>query len=122
MTFLLFVTAAIVALSGGLKLRSTGRVGLGYAPLALLEMVAAVALALMILPGPFSGTPLERWAVPMAFLLLVTSSIDHALRLRTYRRARADTEGGRLATYVKFLSEMETPPDANESGPSMGEG
>lgn len=119
MTFLLFVTAGLVAISGGLKLRSTSRVGLGMSPLALLEMVAAVMLAALILPGPLSGTAVVRWAVPAAVLLLVVSSVEHAMRLRAYRRTRAESEGGRLATYVKYLSEL---PDAHgdEGGDDHG--
>lgn len=107
MIFLLFVTAALVAVSGGLKLRSTSRVGLGLAPLAILEMVAALCLALLVLPSPLSGTAVERWSVPAAISILIVSSIDHAVRLRAHRRARSETEGGRLATYVKYLSELD---------------
>lgn len=106
MTFLLFVTAALVAVSGGLKLRSTSRVGLGVRPLALLELLSALILAGLILPSPLSGSALVRWSVPVAILLLVVSSVDHALRLRAYHRSRAESEGGRLATYVKYLSEL----------------
>ncbi|NNF13661.1 MAG: hypothetical protein HKN72_10570 [Gemmatimonadetes bacterium] len=121
MTFLLFVTAALVAVSGGLKLRSTSRVGLGVRPLAFLELVSALGLAALILPNPLSGTAVVRWAVPAAILLLVVSSVDHALRLRAYRKARADSEGGRLATYVKYLSELpenEGGPEAEGDGPA----
>ncbi len=107
MTFLLFVTAALVAVSAGLKLRSTARVGLGLAPLALLEMAMAVALGVLVLPSPLSGTAVERWSVPVAIVVLVVSSVDHAFRLRRYRRARAESEGGRLATYVRYLSETD---------------
>ena len=107
MTFLLFVTAAFIAVSGGLKLRSTARAGLGYSPLAVLEMATALGLALLVLPGPLTGTEVERWAVPVGVVILVVSSVEHALRLRAYRRSRAETEGGRLATYVKYLSEVD---------------
>lgn len=113
MTFLLFVSAALVAVSGGLKLRSTSRVGLGMRPLALVELVSALVLAALILPSHFSGTAMVRWAVPAAILLLVVSSVDHALQLREYRHARAESEGGRLATYVKYLSEL---PKGDEGG------
>ncbi|MDX1495001.1 MAG: hypothetical protein R3253_13115 [Longimicrobiales bacterium] len=114
MVFLLFVTAALIAVSGGLKIRSTTRVGLGVSPFALLEVFLALGLAVMILPGPLSGTAVERWAVPVAIGVLVLSSIEHAFRLRAWRRARAESEGGRLATYVKYLSEL-----PNEGGGAM---
>lgn len=105
MTFLLFITAALVAISGGLKLRSTSRVGLGLAPLAVLEMVAALGLAALVLPSRWSGTTVERWSVPVAIVILIASSIDHAIRLRSHRRARAETEAGRLVNYVRYLSD-----------------
>lgn len=116
MSFLLFVTAALVAASSLIKLRSTSRVGLGLRPLALLELLAGLALAVLVLPGPLSGTSVVRWAVPVAIGLVLVSSLDHAFRLRAYRRARADSEGGRLAAYVKYLADApgETEP---EDGP-----
>lgn len=106
MTFLLFVTAAMLALSGGLKLRSTSRIGLGLAPLALLEMLAAILLGAMILPNALTGTPIERWSVPGAILVLIGSSVDHWYRLRAYHRRRAESEGGRLASYVRYLADQ----------------
>lgn len=115
MTFLLFVTAAFVAVSAGLKLRSTARVGLGLAPLAIVEMVSAIGLVLLVLPGPLSGTAVERWAVPVAIAILIVSSIDHAVRLRDYSKVRAESEGGRLATYVKYLSEMKEDDTASDT-------
>ena len=115
MTFLLLVTAAFVAMSVGVKLRSTSRLGLGMRPLALLELVAALGLAALVLPSSPSGTTVVRWAVPAAILLVVVSSVDHALRLGARRRARADSEGGRLATYLKYLSELPQDDEAVES-------
>ena len=70
------------------------------------EVALVRLLAALILPSPMSGTALVRWSVPAAILLLVVSSVDHAVRLRAYRQARAESEGGRLATYVKYLSEL----------------
>lgn len=116
MTFLLFFTAGLVAASSVLKLRSTSRVGLGLRPLAILELVAALGLAALGLPGSLSGSPLARWAVPVAILLLVVSSVDHALRLRAWRLARAESEGGRLAAYVKYLSEAPEDDDGPDTG------
>jgi len=116
MTFLLFVTAGLVAVSAGLKLRSTMRIGLGMSPLALVELAGGLALAALILPSPLSGTVVVRWSVPIAILVLIVSSVDHALRLRAYRRARKESEGGRLATYVKYLSEMDDGEDDGSEG------
>lgn len=104
MSMLLFATAAMLAASGGIKLRTTSRSGLGLAPLALSEMAVAVALGALALPGPLLGGVVVRWSVPAAVLLLIGSSIDHALRLRAYRRRRAESEERRLASFVKHLS------------------
>lgn len=103
MTVLLFLTAAMLAVSGAVKLKATARAGLGLAPLALLEMAAAVGLAILALPGMPAET-LSRWSVPAAVLLLLGSSVSHAIRQRTHRRRRAETEGGRLANYLKHIS------------------
>jgi predicted RND superfamily exporter protein len=94
----------MLAASGGVKLRATSRIGLGLAPLALSEMAVAVALGVLALPGPLLGGAPVRWSVPAAVLLLIGSSIDHAVRLRAYRRRRAESEERRLASFVKHLS------------------
>lgn len=104
MPVLLFLAAAMLAVSGAMKLRATSRMGTGLAPLALLEMVVAVAIAFLALPGPLAGTPILRWSVPAAVLLLVGSSVDHALRLREHRRRRAASEERRLRSFLQHLS------------------
>jgi len=113
MPILLFTAAALLAVSGALKLRSTARIGLGPAPLALAEMAAALGLAFLALPNPFFGTAFARWSVPAAILLLVGSSIDHAVRLRELRRRRAESEERRLATFIEYgLRSGEERPEA----------
>jgi hypothetical protein len=104
MSVLLFLTAAMLAVSGAVKLRATSRIGMGLAPLALLEMAVAVALAFLGLPSPLSGSAFVRWSVPAALLLLVGSSVDHGVRLREHRRRRAESEERRLQSFVKYLS------------------
>jgi hypothetical protein len=112
MAILLFTTAAMLAVSGAVKLRATSRIGMGLAPLALLEMAVALALGFLALPGPLSGSALLRWSVPLALLLLVGSSVDHAVRLRALRRRRTESEQRRLASFVKYLSKTgDTPTD-----------
>lgn len=117
MSILLFITAAMLAVSGAVKLRATSRIGMGLAPLALLEMAMAVALGFLALPGPLTGSALLRWSVPVALLLLVGSSVDHAMRLRAQRRRRAESEERRLASFVKYLSRSEDAPSDPVSGP-----
>jgi drug/metabolite transporter superfamily protein YnfA len=103
MSLLLLLTSAMLAVSGAVKLRSAARRGSGLSLLALGEMLVAVALAWLALPG-VSGAPFTRWAVPGAVLLLLGSSAHHGLRLGAYRRRRAESEGGRLVNYVRYIS------------------
>jgi hypothetical protein len=112
-SLLLFLTSALLAVSGATKLRSASRAGLGVPVLALAEMVWALALALAALPG--ASTPAtSRWGIPIGVTLVLVSSARYTLRLRAERRRRADSEGGRLATYVKFLSRSD---DLGGAGP-----
>jgi hypothetical protein len=101
MTVLLILTSAMLAVSGAVKLRTTSRVGLGLAPLALLEIAVAVLLTISAVPGA-PGARQVRWLVPTAVALLLTSSVQHGLRLGAYRSRRSETEGGRLASYVRY--------------------
>ncbi|MDA0329906.1 MAG: hypothetical protein O2958_12975 [Gemmatimonadetes bacterium] len=106
---LLFLTGAMLAVSGGVKLKAMSKAGLGLAPLALLEMIAAVALAGSSVSDTFA-VPGMRWAVPLGVLLLLVSSVSHALRLKQHRQRRAETEGGRLQNFLKY-----------SGGPNRGE-
>lgn len=108
--FLHSITCVVLVLSGALKLRATGRVGLQPSVLAVGELLAAPVILFLALPGPFTGSGVARVAVPLAFVLVVGSSVRHAIRLRAYRRYRTETEGGRLVSYVKYMTgDDETP-------------
>ena len=82
------------------KIRSSRRVGLGAGPGVILELAAAVGVAAMpLLTG--------RLPLPLVVAAFAVSGIVsglHITRLRSVRQARADSEGGRLAAYVKYLS------------------
>ena len=109
MSVLLFLTSAILLMSGALKVRSTARAGLGQTPLAPLEIVASLGLAISALPGGGSA-PTAPWAVLGAFLLLFVSSTAHAFRIKAHHERRSETEAGRLANYVKYMSSAEEDP------------
>lgn len=98
------IAAVTLVASSFMKLRATTKLGQGMAPLTLLEMVAALLLTLLMIPGPFTGTAVARWSVPVGMLLLVVSTLDHSARLGRHRKLRADTEAGRLERYVKYMS------------------
>lgn len=108
--FLHTVTSALLVLSGALKLRATGRAGLQPSVLAVGELLAAPLIMFLALPGPLAGSGVARAAIPLAFLLVVGSSVRHAMRLRAYRRYRSETEGGRLVSYVKYMSGSDETP------------
>ena len=96
----------MLLLSGGLKVRSTARAGLAQTPLAPLEVVAAIAIAIAALPGGGSAFT-APWVVLGSFGLLLVSSTVHALRIKAHHERRSATEDGRLANYVKYLSRTE---------------
>lgn len=103
MAALLLLTGALVALSGGIKLRAAHRVGLGAQPLSLLELFVGLALAVLAMAGP-AAAGAARLMVPMGLVLVVASSLLFSARHREARRRRALTEGKRLEAYVKYLS------------------
>ena len=109
MVVLLFLTSAMLLMSGAVKIRSTARAGLGQAPLSLLELLAALGMAIAALPGV--GEALAApWAVLGSFALLLVSSTSHAFRIRAHHERRSETEAGRLANYVKYTSKPEEDP------------
>jgi hypothetical protein len=112
---LLFLTSAMLGVSGAVKLRATGRAGLSPSPLAIGEMLLALGIGLVALPGMADGS-WTRWVVPAAVVLLLTSTVRHGMRLGEYRRRRADTEGGRLANYVKYVSQADGGPSTFDDG------
>jgi hypothetical protein len=101
LTLLAYLLAAMLAVSGALKARSGARLGIGLLPGALLELLAGVAIAAL----PLFGGRLPVWVVVGAVVVVVASSAHYALVLRRIRLRREDSEGGRLAAYVKYLSE-----------------
>lgn len=110
----------MLGVSGAVKLRSMARAGLTLSPLAAGEMVGAVGLALLAVPGMADGA-LTRWVVPGAVVLLLVSSVRHGVRLSDYRRRRTESEGGRLANYLKYASAAaEEPRRSGERGQSGG--
>ncbi len=101
MTALAFLMAALLALSGALKARSGLRVGIGILPGVLLELVVAIGFAAV----PLVGRTPPLWVFVLGTALLVGSSLHYATVIRRLARSRESSEGGRLAAYVKYLSE-----------------
>jgi len=90
----------IFAASALVKIRSGRRVSMGIGPGVIVELGVAVVVAAMPM---FTGS----LPLPLVVGALAVSGIVsglHITRLRALRQARADTEGGRLAAYVKYLS------------------
>ncbi len=92
--------AMIFATSALVKIRSGRRVNIGIGAGVMVELGVAVVVA---------ATPLFTGRLPLPLVVgavAVSGVVSwlHITRLRTLRQARADTEGGRLAAYVKYLS------------------
>lgn len=102
MLALVVLTAVMVGTSAALKLRATSRRGLGPRPLTLLEALVAIGLVALSLVGSPPATGFVRWSIPAAVVLMVTSSVDHAIRLARLGREREESEAGRLATYIEY--------------------
>jgi hypothetical protein len=109
MAVLLFLTSAMLFMSGALKVRSAAKAGMGQTPFPLLELLVALGLAIVALPGG-GAVPAAPWAVFGAFALLLVSSTNHAFRIKAHHERRSATEAGRLANYVKYMSTTEEDP------------
>ena len=103
MTALLLMTSVLLLLSGAIKIRSGARAGPRIPILALLELLSGAAGGVVAVAG-FGASGAAPWLVPWGVFLVVVSSTIFAVRLSAHGRHRAETEGGRLATYVKYLS------------------
>ncbi|GMV05496.1 MAG: hypothetical protein AMXMBFR53_17740 [Gemmatimonadota bacterium] len=113
MVVLVAITALLLLVSGGVKMRAAARVGLGLPALAVLEILAGVGVlsqAFVIDLPPGRGLGLVVGSV----LLLVVSSVQVGRAVRRRQRLRTASEGARLANYVKYLSREDSPP--NEPG------
>jgi hypothetical protein len=104
MSLLSFLAALLLMTSGALKIRSGRRLGVGVSPLAALEVVAGVVLAALSVRNALGIDGPPRWAVPAGVLLVLISTAVHGQKLRAERLQRAESEGGRLVAYVKYLS------------------
>jgi hypothetical protein len=109
MSLLSFLAAVLLVMSGALKIRSGRRFGVGFSPLAVVEIIAGVALAVLSARGALGAEGLPRWSVPAGVVLVLVSTTVHALKLRAERLQLAESEGGRLVAYVKYLSAGKDP-------------
>lgn len=116
MSLFLLIVAGMLAISAGLKVRTCVKAGLGVTIWTLLEGATVLGMVAAASPGPWSGSPLLRSAVPVAFLVMLVSSVQHGLRLRDFRRRRAESEAERLANYVRYLADAPETPESDEEG------
>lgn len=98
------LTAILLFVSGGLKIRSSRRLGLGMGLMPLAEVVLGLVVGMAGMAATVGGVSLPRWSIPIAVLLVLVSTGHHATRLSERRRRRAETEGGRLQTHLEYFS------------------
>jgi hypothetical protein len=103
MTFAGFLIAVILATSALMKVRLDRRTGTGTSPATLLELVAAPVVA----AAPMVTGTLPVNLVVLAFVVSITASLLQVRRYGAIRMRREETEGGRLAAYVRYLSAAE---------------
>ena len=100
MTLLVFLTCALLAVSGAVKLRATSRIGMRASLWSVSEMGVALACAGLAFASG-ADAPYLVWAVPAGLLLFVVSSWRYALRFRDHGRRRAASEGARLEQHLR---------------------
>ena len=104
MTALIVGAATLLVISGIVKIRAWSRVSPGVHLLPLVEIVAGFLVAAAVVtgvPDPRMGLVLTAGSVG----LVVVSSALIGKEIRRLSRERQRSEGARLATYVKYLSQ-----------------
>lgn len=101
-------------MSGLLKLFGRSRIQGEVPLLPILEALAGAGAPFFFLtqePTPGVGV----WIIAVLLGLVFVSSIHQARKAGARRRSREESEGGRLATYIKFISvqkELDSPPSS----------
>ncbi|MEM7414719.1 MAG: hypothetical protein AAF389_04420 [Gemmatimonadota bacterium] len=112
-----FATALLLLVSGALKVRSGRRVGTGFSPLVLGELLLGALILVVAATSALSVELIPRWLLPVGVGLVFVSTAEHASRLKKRRLAREESEAGRLHAYVKYLSQASEPePDVDPFG------
>ncbi len=107
MTTLHVAAATLLLISGVVKLHAWGRLGRGVHLVPLVEIVAGFLMGAAVVtgaPAPGVGLALTVGAVS----LVIASSVIVGRQIRRLQRERERSEGARLLTWVKYLSQ---PPD-----------
>ncbi len=108
MILALALGAALLLVSGLVKIRTAARAELGVHLPSLVEVVAGLALPAVGVVGTGPGAGLT--ALGAALVLLIASSLHLAARLRRRSRYLERTEGRRLESYVRYLSDQSDGP------------
>lgn len=98
---LLFSVSVLLAASGAVKARASTRLGLGTPLLALGELLVAVVVAGLAVSG-LVGRGMGLSLATVGVLLVVVSSVRHAVRVRDRRRRREASEAHRLEAYLQM--------------------
>ncbi len=103
MTALLVISAVLLVGSSLLKLRAAERAKLGIHFPSVLELLAGLGIGASMLGGGPNVDVGFRLVLGAVALVLV-SSVNMGMKLSARRRESDESEGGRLFTYVKYLS------------------
>jgi len=101
-----FLAAGLLLASALVKLRAAARMEMGAHLPSVLEASVGLALPVLALSGGLSAR-FGLAALLLALVLLLGSSLHLAARVRHRNDLRERTEGRRLETYVRYLSDQE---------------
>ena len=105
MTALLVISAVLLVGSSLLKLRAAERAKIGLHVPSMLELLAGLGIAAwMVVGGP--SVEVGFRLVLGAVVLVLVSSVHLGMKLSARQRERDGSEGARLFTYVKYLSQQ----------------
>jgi len=105
---LLVLASLLLLVSGLVKMKAAARVDLGLPLLALVELLAGVAIIGVAFMQSFTAR--QGLAVVVgAVVLVVVSSVQVGLAIQRRHRRLADSEGARLANYVRYRSRLDPP-------------
>lgn len=116
MVFAGLLVAVLIATSALAKIRMDRRTGMGTSPATLLEL----AVAAVVGAAPAMAGTLPVSLVVFGFGVSVTASVAQLRRYGRERLRREESEGGRLAAYVRYLSAAEEAGADDEAPPGGG--
>ena len=120
MTALVIMAGILAVFSGIVKLFGRSRIP-GVVPLLPVLEALGGSGALFFYLSQGSTPAVGTWVIFTLLGLVLISSIQHVRKASARRRLRENTEGGRLAAYVRYTSVQEDPDSKAPPSPEQGQ-